>query len=237
MPVGKKLVVVASVLATGAGAAFFFRKDASQITTWQEALDNSPFRQRVERRVAEDGAWAANAARRVESVSQPNYRIPTAETAAIVEPSPGDTTPAFQKSFHPVGSLLEPIATEPDPHEPEAAPHGENAAANDFAVQPLDGGAPQSHTIADGDTLSRLAEQYLGRSERYLEIFELNRGVLSSPDLLPIGVVLKIPPRDVSSDRGAGVPRGAFGEMPAEAAPPSHLVPVAPQALVAPVPG
>jgi hypothetical protein len=53
--------------------------------------------------------------------------------------------------------------------------------------------APLEHKIADGDTLSNLAERYLGRADRYLEIYELNRPVLASPDLLPIGVTLKIP--------------------------------------------
>jgi hypothetical protein len=50
-----------------------------------------------------------------------------------------------------------------------------------------------THAISDGDTLSRLAGQYLGNSERYLEIYEANRDLLVSPDLLPIGKVLKIP--------------------------------------------
>ncbi len=111
MPVGKKLVVVASVLATGAGAAFFFRKDASQVTGWQAAQDNSPFRQRVERRVAADAAWAESTlGTRVESTTsgRPTYRVPTAETAAITQ-APLDTQPTFQKSFNPVGALLEPI--------------------------------------------------------------------------------------------------------------------------------
>jgi nucleoid-associated protein YgaU len=51
------------------------------------------------------------------------------------------------------------------------------------------------HRIADGDTLPRLAERYLGSAERYLEIYEHNRDVLHSPDELPIGVELRIPTR------------------------------------------
>jgi len=37
-----------------------------------------------------------------------------------------------------------------------------------------------------------LAAKYLGRADRYGEIFDTNRDVLRSPDLLPIGKVLKI---------------------------------------------
>jgi nucleoid-associated protein YgaU len=49
------------------------------------------------------------------------------------------------------------------------------------------------HRIVDGDTLQRLAAYYLKSEGQWREIFENNRHVLESPDLLPIGVELKIP--------------------------------------------
>ncbi|MHC4180883.1 MAG: LysM peptidoglycan-binding domain-containing protein [Planctomycetota bacterium] len=52
----------------------------------------------------------------------------------------------------------------------------------------------RTHKIVDGDTLEALASAYLGSADRWLEIYELNRDVLPSPALLPIGVQLKIPP-------------------------------------------
>ena len=51
-----------------------------------------------------------------------------------------------------------------------------------------------THLIADGDSLPGLAERYLGSADRYLELFEANRDVLGSPDVLPIGTKLVIPP-------------------------------------------
>ena len=63
--------------------------------------------------------------------------------------------------------------------------------------------SPQSSRfckVVDGDTLRRLAQRYLGSSDRYLEIYEKNRDVLLSPDLLPIGVVLEIPPREPAAE-------------------------------------
>jgi nucleoid-associated protein YgaU len=54
-----------------------------------------------------------------------------------------------------------------------------------------------SHRIVDGDTLSGLAQRYLGSSKRFTEIFDANRDQLQSPDLLPIGVVLRIPRHEV----------------------------------------
>jgi nucleoid-associated protein YgaU len=50
------------------------------------------------------------------------------------------------------------------------------------------------HKIVDGDTLRGLAERYLGSPDRALEIYEANRDLLPSPELLPIGVELRIPP-------------------------------------------
>ncbi len=189
MPVGKKLVVVASVLATGAGAAFFFRKDASPATSWQSALDESPFRERVERRVAVDAAWAnEGVGTRVETVTpSAGYALPTAEAAAV-GPQMNDAMPTFTKSIDPVGALLEPIQE----LESDAA-----ESASPQAGYPIDSAGPTGveHRIRDGDTLIKLAQQYLGRGDRYLEIYDTNRNVLTNPDLLPIGVVLKIPPQ------------------------------------------
>lgn len=53
----------------------------------------------------------------------------------------------------------------------------------------------RTHKIIDGDTLRGLADRYLGDAGRSWEIFEANRNVLASPEVLPIGVELKIPPR------------------------------------------
>ncbi len=64
------------------------------------------------------------------------------------------------------------------------------------AADMVDLNAPQqTHKVVDGDTLPQLAQQYLGRADRYLEIFEYNRDVLESPDVLPIGAELRMPSR------------------------------------------
>ncbi len=53
----------------------------------------------------------------------------------------------------------------------------------------------REHKIVDGDTLTNLAQQYLGDHRRYAEIYEMNRDVLPGPNVLPIGSMLRIPPR------------------------------------------
>ena len=57
------------------------------------------------------------------------------------------------------------------------------------------------HRIIDGDSLESLAQHYLGFSGRSTEIFEANRSVLSDPEILPIGLELKIPPSGPQSSQ------------------------------------
>lgn len=54
---------------------------------------------------------------------------------------------------------------------------------------------PHRHRIAEGDTLARLAEKYLGNRDRYLDLFQANADVLFDPRLIPIGVEIVIPDR------------------------------------------
>jgi hypothetical protein len=51
----------------------------------------------------------------------------------------------------------------------------------------------RTHKIVDGDTLGALAERYLGSADKAQEIFQANRDVLPTPEILPIGAELKIP--------------------------------------------
>jgi hypothetical protein len=58
---------------------------------------------------------------------------------------------------------------------------------------------PRSHIIVDGDSLAKLAGRYLDDPHRAAEIYELNRHVLTDPELLPIGVELAIPSRSAAT--------------------------------------
>ena len=51
------------------------------------------------------------------------------------------------------------------------------------------------HTVAAGDTLSKLAKSYLGDTGRYMEIFNANTSILSNPDVIKVGQRLNIPAR------------------------------------------
>ncbi|MFC0280827.1 peptidoglycan-binding protein LysM [Falsigemmobacter intermedius] len=52
---------------------------------------------------------------------------------------------------------------------------------------------PVFHTVVKGDTLSAIAKKTLGNANRYNEIFEANRPMLSHPDKIYPGQVLRIP--------------------------------------------
>lgn len=49
------------------------------------------------------------------------------------------------------------------------------------------------HTVEKGDTLSAIAKKTLGSAGRYNEIFEANKPMLSHPDKIYPGQVLRIP--------------------------------------------
>jgi LysM repeat protein len=49
------------------------------------------------------------------------------------------------------------------------------------------------YTVQSGDSLSKIAQRYLEKANRYTEIFELNKDVLKNPDVIKPGQVLKMP--------------------------------------------
>jgi nucleoid-associated protein YgaU len=53
--------------------------------------------------------------------------------------------------------------------------------------------AGTTYTVKSGDTLSAIAKEHLGNANAYHKIFEANRDILSDPDHIKPGQVLKIP--------------------------------------------
>ncbi len=52
----------------------------------------------------------------------------------------------------------------------------------------------QMHTVVSGDTLSKIAKKYYGDAGKYPKIFEANQPLLTHPDKIYPGQVLRIPP-------------------------------------------
>jgi nucleoid-associated protein YgaU len=53
--------------------------------------------------------------------------------------------------------------------------------------------AVRTYTVEKGDTLSKIAQELLGKASAYSQIFEANRDQLDNPDHIKPGQVLKIP--------------------------------------------
>jgi hypothetical protein len=188
----KKLAIVLCVVAAGVSVALVFRKDATSLAAWNSSVNSTSLDQPVERRVGA-APWSVDD---TQPVMREPVRVPTAATSGEQPQAPGTVEqPTFRQSVHPVAALLEPIdgiaeddAERVREEEPADDPDPENPGA-------LHSDLAETHVVVDGDTLTRLAVRYLGRADGYQQFFDLNRDVLSSPDLLPIGARLKIPPR------------------------------------------
>jgi hypothetical protein len=87
----------------------------------------------------------------------------------------------------------------------------------------------RTHIVIDGDSLERLASRYLDDPNRGAEIYEANRELLSSPDLLPIGAELAIPERHSRSAFESTMPQSSQARDPSvRAAAHQVMVPVRP---------
>ncbi len=64
------------------------------------------------------------------------------------------------------------------------------AAAAEAETKPP---ASQTYTVKPGDSLSKIAKEHLGNGNLYMEIFNANKDVLTDPDKLKPGMVLKLP--------------------------------------------
>jgi nucleoid-associated protein YgaU len=53
--------------------------------------------------------------------------------------------------------------------------------------------AGKTYTVKAGDTLSGIAKEHLGSAGAYMKIFELNKDVLTDPDKIKAGQVLRLP--------------------------------------------
>jgi len=61
------------------------------------------------------------------------------------------------------------------------------------AVRPARPAATRQHQVVTGDTLYGIAAKYLGRGERWPEVFALNRATVRNPNRIFPGQMLKIP--------------------------------------------
>jgi len=70
-------------------------------------------------------------------------------------------------------------------------PNWENEIAADIKVEKTD--IYGVYTVKSGDTLSKIAKAHFGEAKRYMDIFNINKDILTNPDLIKVGQKLKIP--------------------------------------------
>jgi nucleoid-associated protein YgaU len=68
---------------------------------------------------------------------------------------------------------------------------GTGTPAQPTPAQPAQ--TPTTYTVKSGDTLSKIAKEYLGDANAYMDIFNANRDQLTDPNSIKPGQVLKIP--------------------------------------------
>jgi nucleoid-associated protein YgaU len=83
----------------------------------------------------------------------------------------------------------------------KTVPDWRNDVAADINVSPRAGvAAPVSsmktYTVKRGDTLSKIAREFLGDANEYMQIFNANKDQLKDPDEIQPGQILKIPATD-----------------------------------------
>lgn len=83
-----------------------------------------------------------------------------------------------------VESVEDSITVAASPAAPTATPGSEAAA-----------GEPVFYTVKKGDTLSAISKHFYGNANLYNRIFEANRPLLSHPDKIYPGQMLRIPPK------------------------------------------
>jgi len=216
-----KLIAVASVIATGVGAATLFRAESLR----KDSRQPSPYSGLEFRGHGfsdgrdQNGAMLARAGRQPKPYRLETMRVPTGvgrDPAEMYEDQPPPRFPARYPSQVPSFAFH---ASEGGAALPAWTPlfggTSENAKSDEESVDRHS--AIRQHTIKDGDTLRKLAGRYLGDAERWQEIYEVNRDALSDPELLPVGTLVVIPTkaRQPSSAEGdvtqlIPIPRGAL---------------------------
>ena len=68
------------------------------------------------------------------------------------------------------------------------------SAVNDMLVVKTPQPEAQWHTVVSGDNLSKIAKKFYGDANKYPVIFEANKPMLTHPDKIYPGQMLRIPP-------------------------------------------
>jgi nucleoid-associated protein YgaU len=177
---GVRIAAAASVLLGGILLAMLFRHPAPPGSEGSGRDERLVLRQGGEFKAA-DGR-TAHSAERVDAAGAFSGSPAGGRPPTVVKPRPANENPPELARDFPGASA--PVTADWNPAVGSKADDGGSEAQT-----------ARTHKVVDGDTLTALARRYLGSADRAAEIYELNRSALPRPEVLPIGVVLRIPPR------------------------------------------
>lgn len=194
----RKLGIVLAVLVTGFVAALpFQRGDRSSGTTGKASPKDLVLRRHVKLQIGPRGNETQGVVRDRAAAT------PKVSKPAVIRSRPA-TRPARLSTQPPAPVLSDQFrrldegsaSTRADAVSPRGSKQSGSARRHVLKVPaprvPSDS-VMVRHLIVDGDSLPELAERYLGDSRLHMELFEFNRDVLVSPDVLPIGQEIKVP--------------------------------------------
>lgn len=78
----------------------------------------------------------------------------------------------------------------------ELSKHKDSASAHELGnsrQRKINDGEFDEYTVRYGDTLSHIAERFLGSQKRFQEIYDINRDRISAPDQLKVGEAIRVP--------------------------------------------
>lgn len=96
------------------------------------------------------------------------------------------------KRMRPGMKVLTPPANVLDERYPQLFPESHQRAVASAGFLILEDGSP-AYRVGERETLSEIAERFLGRSSRWIEIQRLNQSLLPDPNRLKAGIVLALP--------------------------------------------
>lgn len=160
-----------------AGKSLFGSKAEASEAQPQPQPGKTPEQADIDRKVA-----ALNAEVKALGLTGNDVHIRLRGDTVIVE-SKGASRETMEKLILAVGNIQGIAKVEADLPDAPAAP----------GAAPATGKAPVFHTVEKGETLSAIAKKYLGSANKYNDIFEANRPMLSHPDKIYPGQKLRIP--------------------------------------------
>ena len=194
MPPIVRILLVAGVLASGLGIASLFKKPPSGGVVRSSDLTTArhPDAPQVVLGPAQSGYGLAPPL----DIAPPSVAL---TDGARSGPSPADSLDRPP----PMLPLRSPLPSDPDgtvgqrPRPSDAVREAESRDPSPPVVKERGetDAQPARHRIVDGDTLEGIAQRYLGDRARWSDVYQHNRDVLMAPGALPIGVELRIPPR------------------------------------------